>query len=194
MVPDDYKDFFLGTVTVAGALIGLLFVAVSVHPSGVGADARPALRIRSTSALTALLNAMFISLFALLPNESLAAAAVALGAVGTLTLVSLLIFVLARGRDEGRWTLARNITLIIGQSVAYIWQIFTGRHLMQHPHQVADVSTLTTLTVVFLAFGVARAWEYVGGAQTGLWGAVAEARRVTHPPTSESATTHKPAT
>jgi hypothetical protein len=180
MVPSEYKDFFLGSVTVAGALIGLLFVAVSVNPTGVSAEGAPRLRVRATSALAALVNALFVSLLALLPSDSLGEGAVILGTIGLLTLLSLLIFVLTRGRGEGRWELIRNLALIVGQGVAYGWQIISGLRLIRHPGLVGQVSTQTTLVIVLLAFGVARAWEYVGGAQTGLWGAVAEARRVVH--------------
>ncbi|MDT7560928.1 MAG: hypothetical protein QOI68_5398, partial [Pseudonocardiales bacterium] len=36
MVPTDYHDFLLGAVSMGAALVGLLFVAISVNPGGVG--------------------------------------------------------------------------------------------------------------------------------------------------------------
>jgi hypothetical protein len=47
MVPDEYHDFFLGTVTVAAALVGLLFVAISVHPGRLGDDGAVGMRVRA---------------------------------------------------------------------------------------------------------------------------------------------------
>ncbi len=61
MVPENYHDFFLGSVTVAAALVGLLFVAISVHPGGLADDARVAMRVRATCALLAFLDALFVS-------------------------------------------------------------------------------------------------------------------------------------
>src|SRR6201999_1891787 len=83
MVPDDYHEFFLGSVTVAGALVGLLFVAISVRPGGISdGDEAVASRIRATSALVALLDALFLSLCALLPTKAIGGTAVGLGATG----------------------------------------------------------------------------------------------------------------
>jgi len=178
MVPQDYHDFFIGAVTVAAALVGLLFVAISVNPGGAGGDGHLILRFRAGSALTAFLNALFLSLVALLPGSSLAGVALALGISGVLTMLSLLLVVaLRRARGLGPWQLARMVLLIVGQCVVYVIQIVSALNLLTDPGAIGSVGTLATLIIVCFAIGAVRAWEYVGAERTGLLGALVEARR-----------------
>ena len=66
-----YTNFFLGSVTVAGALTGLLFVALSVAQSqddGNGSAERQAV---AATAFTALVDSLWVSLIALLPGNGI---------------------------------------------------------------------------------------------------------------------------
>jgi hypothetical protein len=67
----DLKDFFGASVGAAAALIGLLFVAITLAPEkvfGTGADAEK--RGQATGAFIALGNVFFVSLAALVPDRS----------------------------------------------------------------------------------------------------------------------------
>jgi hypothetical protein len=67
---------------VAGALIGLLFVALSVSLERLTPDepSAPVHRVRASASLTAFTNALVVSLVALLPRVNVGTAATALGA------------------------------------------------------------------------------------------------------------------
>jgi hypothetical protein len=177
VAPADYHDFFLGSVTLGGALVGLLFVAVSVNPGGIGARGAPAKRVQATTALAAFLSPVFISLVALLPASSLGATAIALGSTGAFTMLSLLLVVLRRHRDVSIWPRISMIVLVAGQFAAYVIQIFLGADLLSNPRAAGALGSLTSLMIVFFAFGVTRTWEYVDGLPIGRWGAVSEATR-----------------
>jgi len=77
MVPPELSNYFLATAGAGAALIGLLFVAVSIAPEQIVTRRAPMERQAvAASTFTALLNAFFISLGALIP-----------GSLGTLALL-----------------------------------------------------------------------------------------------------------
>jgi hypothetical protein len=176
MVPDDFHDFFIGAITVAGALVGLLFVAISVHPNGLADDTRVVMRVRATAALMAFLDPLFLSLVALLPGGAVGTTAVYVGSAGAVSMVTLLIAVLARRAGVPVGQLISTLALILGQGAIYVWQIVAGFRLDPSGPDAPGVRSLASAMVIFFVFGVFRAWEFVGGRRTGILGTVDELR------------------
>ena len=74
MAPEilEWRDFFVTTATVAGALIGLLFVAVSVHLRLLSDEHYADLRQDARAILLEYVVAMGLSLFPLIPQSLVA--------------------------------------------------------------------------------------------------------------------------
>src|SRR5579864_5423913 len=69
MVPPEFLNFFIASTSAGAALVGLLFVAVSIAPEQMVTRQAPLERQAvAGSAFTALINAFFISLVALIPH------------------------------------------------------------------------------------------------------------------------------
>src|SRR6476646_9964243 len=86
MIPASFDNFLLAVASAGAALIGLLFVAISVRPERLfGARAVREHAAVATSTFTALINGFFISAAALLPAENVGGVALAFALVGLLT-------------------------------------------------------------------------------------------------------------
>jgi hypothetical protein len=162
---ESYHDFFVASAGVAGALIGLLFVAMSVatEPDDPGAAYRH--RVRASGALTAFTNALTVSLFALIPDldvgwPELTVAIIGLGFV-------------VRSAHERRVTRTehppsvRDLTFLLGLAVIFVWQATAGLRLIDDTNNAGALQTVGILLVVCFLVGVARAWEMIGGPSMG---------------------------
>lgn len=172
MVPDSYHDFFGGCATVSGALIGLLFVAISVSPGKLAGDrASTDHQVRAGAAFSALVNTLILALVALMPGTGLGLASMILAAAGLSTSAGLIIILY---REHEKRIGPGQIVLLAILIVLYALELAYGIQLDASPRDLNQVSNLGTLAIFFYLFAVARAWQLVGARDTGLLARVAE--------------------
>jgi len=170
VVPPSFHDFFSGCATIAGALIGLLFVAISVSPEKLTGDtARIDHQVRAGAAFSALVNTMVIALVALLPGASLGEAGLILAAAGLATTAGLIIVLY---REHGK-VKRGDATMFLIMLVLYGLQLANSIKLEAAPRDVSRVNDQGLLAIAFFLFGIARAWQLVGAREFNLMATVA---------------------
>lgn len=167
MIPEGLHDFFLASAGVAGALIGLLFVAISVSAGRLARQDHDAQlhRVRASAALTAFLNALVVSLFSLIPQHMIGWTAVIV-AISGFGFVTAALLSLRRVR-QGRWGMARDAVFLLGLAVVFAFELFNGAEVVVHPGDSSAVNSIAILVIVCFLIGIARAWELIGGPSIG---------------------------
>ncbi len=168
MVPESIHDFFVASGSVAGALIGLLFVAISVSADRLSQAKEGAQihRIRASAALTAFLNALMVSLLALVPGHKIGPAAVIVAIIG-LTFIIAALLSLIRVR-EARWRSLRDAFFLVWLAVTFVIQLIQGITVSLHPANSGAVNTIAILVALCFLAGIDRAWELIGGPSFGI--------------------------
>ncbi len=160
-------QFFAASASVSGALIGLLFVAISVAPERVlGPEASEVHAVRASATLTAFTNALTVSLFALIPGLSAGGVSTVVAIVGLLFVTRALLATAPAWR--GGEIRLRDLSFLVGLVVVFVVQLIAGLTLDMHGGSRSSVQTICILVVVCCLIGIERAWELVGGPHFGI--------------------------
>jgi hypothetical protein len=193
VVPADFHEFFAASAGVAGALIGLLFVAISVAGDRLARSEAPAQvhRIRAVAALTAFTNSLTVSLWALIPTEQIGIVAAVVATIGLLFVAASLLSLLRLRQADGtrldanflsdiavtfalslvrlrrvRGT-ALDATFLTGLAVTFGFQLYAGIDLMVKTNDPSMVENIAILVTVCFLLGIFRSWELIGGPSIG---------------------------
>jgi hypothetical protein len=168
MVPANIHDFFAACASVAGALIGLLFVAISVAADRLAREEAQAQvhRIRAAAALTAFINALAVSLFALIPGHTIGPTAVATASTGIVFVAAALLSLIRR--HQLRRNIAFDLLFLLGLLITFAVQLYNAADVLNHPGNASAVYTIASMVVICFLIGIARAWELIGGPSIGI--------------------------
>jgi hypothetical protein len=156
------EGFFATAAAVAGALIGLLFVAVSMLRARLAeGEETPLHRAQAVATLTALANALTVSLMALIPGDKAGWASV-VDACGGLVLVVLCALNVAADR-ETRWRDASELFFLLVLAAAFVVQLSVGFVLLSNPTDTSALGNLALVLVTCFVVGINRAWQLLGG-------------------------------
>jgi hypothetical protein len=168
VVPESIHDFFVASGSAAGALIGLMFVAISVAAERLAREEATGqhYRIRAAAAITAFTNALVVSLFALIPEHKIGPTSVSVAILG-LSFVAAALLSVIRQRQGISDTL-REALFLIALAVTFVFQLIEGIDVISQSGDSGAVDTIAILVVVCFLIGIGSAWELVGGPSIGI--------------------------
>ena len=163
VVPSDFIPYFSASASAAAALVGLLFVAVSVAPeSTLARSAPPRRRAIAISAFTGLLNAFFISLSALVPHVDFAGPVLGIS-ISSLISTFISAWLLLRRRQRSENPLRLLFIPLLGFVIYGLEIALCAQPLMQTPTSVTPIIWLAFLLFGVYGLALARAWQLMAG-------------------------------
>ena len=166
---ESYHDFFVAAASVAGALIGLLFVAISVARERHLSKGEETLHeLRAAAAFTAFSNALVVSMFGLIPGTTIASVEISVSIIGLLAMLRS-ILVLVRLQRAHQRTHRTDGGFVIAMTLWFVGQLFVGLELKftGPPHNTSH-EWVAIFVVAFFVTGIGRAWQLIGGPEFSL--------------------------
>lgn len=172
MLTGSAREFFAANAGAAGALTGLLFVALSVAPRQLRAALpRVIQQIRAAAAMLAFSNALAVSLFSLVPDTNAGYPSAVLGVIGILFTAAAIRSI--RSSDAAPREQVRQLELITLLLGIFGAELITGIFAIARPHSATAVEIIGYATVASVLLGIARAWELVSERDTGVLSSIA---------------------
>ncbi len=154
MVPGVYDAYFAAMATAAAALIGLLFVAVSVRDDTIfGSKAMPGGEALAVTAFIGLVSSFVVSLLGLIPKVNIGEPAVVMAVIGIVAMVRL----------QRRLHVGRNLIVLAITLLAYAAQFGLGVLLLVDSHDSDQLINLSIIVSVTLIVSLQRAWSLLKG-------------------------------
>ena len=154
MVPGVYDAYLAAMATAAAALIGLLFVAVSVRDDTIfGPNAMPGGEALAITAFTGLVNSFVVSLLGLIPKTNIGEPAVVMAVIGIVAIVRL----------QRRLHIGSNRIVLAITLLAYAAQLGFGVLLLVDPHDSGQLLNLSFIVFATLIVSLQRAWSLLKG-------------------------------
>jgi hypothetical protein len=155
-----WHDFFLAAAGASAALLGLLFVGVSINLTAIAAEERVDARARAAQAFSNLLFVLLIALLMLIPDigpTTLAASLAAIAAFGVYR-VGRNIYSVYRERERFRNRLA-TVRRTGWTVVADVVLIFTAWRIWDSGGAAAVIANLVVVVFVLMVGAADIAWE-----------------------------------
>ena len=168
MIPLEYRDFFTAAASTSGALIGLLFVAISVSQENAQqVETRLNFHTRASAALLVFSNALILSLASLVPGVSLGWWCL----VGSLVILAFALATVRSGieerrRSRGDWrpfSVAGGLLAIAG------FELYAGVQLIGDGSDRNAIDTVNYVVIADLVGGISRSWRLVRMRDTGFF-------------------------
>jgi hypothetical protein len=168
VIPQEYRDFFTAAASTSGALIGLLFVAISVSQENARRiETRMDFHTRASAALLVFSNALILSLAALVPDVSLGwwclFASLVIVAFALATVRS---GIEELGRRRGDW---RPFGVAAGLLAIAGFEIYAAVLLIPDGSNRNATDTVNYVVIADLIGGISRSWQLVRIRDTGLF-------------------------
>ena len=162
MIPQDFLTFFAASLTADGALIGLLFVAISIEPQHTfGDDAALERQLAANSAFSGLFNAFLVSMLALIPRLHVGWGVIV---IAVLSLVNVSVHTIDKLR-RGQRAYGRSLTYTLGGLAVYGLEIVYSVQLIRRPGDIGAVYGLIFVLVAQYGFALVRSWTLLGATE-----------------------------